>query len=82
MDDGAINAENSRDVNYGCTGKWVIKLVSELIGVGHTIFCDNLFASVPLACFLAANFHQYMIYKFFKTIFIYKYCFKALIYTY
>jgi hypothetical protein len=31
LDDGEINATNSQDVNYGCTGRWVIKLVSELI---------------------------------------------------
>jgi hypothetical protein len=61
LDDGEICADNSKDYNYGTTGRFVIKLVEKLMGVGHTIVFDNLFSSIPLVCFLAANYKQYCI---------------------
>ena len=61
LEDGQINAVNSRDYNYGVHGRYVINLLAPLPGKGYKVFVDNLYTSVPLAAFLANSLQMYLI---------------------
>ena len=61
IEDGIINAENSREYAYGATGRHVIKLIEDLPGEGYEIYTDNYYGSLPLAAFLLNELRMHLI---------------------
>lgn len=58
--DGSISSENSTAYPYGATGRQIIKLLENLVGVGYKVYMDNYYTSIPLATELLSR-HMYLI---------------------
>jgi len=60
IDDGILNAENCRHLEWGFTGEIVLQQITHLPGKWYCIVADNLFSSMPLAQELLRREMYYM----------------------